>query len=254
MKHILAVLLTIACIFTLCACGASETQSTNTKDSVKPNESKASFSDGTEPHSLPVQKTQPKDLKLTDYGFYTEPSYTDDMVYMDYCGMVYNPNESQSAMFPEIIATISNPDGTIIATESQMGTEIMPLDTVAITGTMAVPTAQITNETTVEFQVKCSRFNSADQNQKPRSSDFEIKNLFEQSGSRNYITGTVTNLSDETVDSVYLTLLLRKEGKIVFIDESFVDDLKSGVATAFQFQNYLSWPAHDSIEVAVQVW
>lgn len=250
MKHFLnKMITTLLCLSLLCLLSACEGQPAATEpDNKKP------ISEGTKSNTLLDKEIKPLDLRLTDYGFYIEPSYTDDMVYMNFCGMVHNPNESQSAMFPEVIATISNPDGTIIATDSQMGAGIMPLDTVTITGTMAVPTTQITNETTVEFQVKCSRFNSADQNQKPRSTDFEIKNLFEQSGSRCFITGTVTNLTDETVDSVYLTLLLRKEGEIVFIDGSFEDDLNPGVPTAFQFQSYSSWPAHDSIEVTAQVW
>ena len=64
MKHILAALLAIACILTLCACGASETQSTNSKNSVRTDESKTSFSEGVGSNSLPVQKTQAKDLRV----------------------------------------------------------------------------------------------------------------------------------------------------------------------------------------------
>lgn len=253
MKHILAALLAIACILTLCACGASETQSTNSKNSVRTDESKTSFSEGVGSNSLPVQKTQAKDLELTDYGFCAGTSY-DDIIYMDFCGMVYNPNESLAAMFPEVIATVSNPDGTILATDSQMGMEVLPLDTVTITGIIAVPTSQITEETTIQFQVKCSNFSSADLEQKPKTSDFEVKNISEQSGSQCFITGTVTNLTDNMVDMVNLSLLLRKDGKIVFIENEFVDDIQPGAPTAFQFRSFSPWPDHDAVEVTAQAW
>ena len=157
-------------------------------------------------------------------------------------------------MFPEVIATVSNPDGTILATDSQMGMEVLPLDTVTITGIIAVPTSQITEETTIQFQVKCSNFSSADLEQKPKTSDFEVKNISEQSGSQCFITGTVTNLTDNMVDMVNLSLLLRKDGKIVFIENEFVDDLQPEAPTAFQFRSFSPWPDHDAVEVTAQAW
>ncbi len=45
---------------------------------------------------------------------------------LHYCGMMHNPNETLVASYPKITVTISNPDGTVIATDSQTGGTIMP--------------------------------------------------------------------------------------------------------------------------------
>lgn len=193
-------------------------------------------------------------LDLVDYGWYIERPYSADVVYMNFCGMVYNPNRSVSAVFPEVIATIANPDGTVIATDSQMGMKVMPLDTVTLVGMMSVPTQQLTEETTIEFQVSWSDFSSASQDKTPKTTDFEIKNVSEQSGSQNFITGTITNHTEETVDSVNLSLVLRKDGKIVFAENTFMDYLRPETVAAFQFQRFSEWPEHDSVEVSAQAW
>ena len=157
---------------------------------------------------------------------------------MNFCGVLYNPNETVSASFPKVIATVSNPDGTILVTDSQTGMKIMPLDTVTLIGMMSVPTQQITNETTIEFQVGCSDFSSANLDRTPRTTDFEIKNVSEQYGGNGFITGTVTNHTEDTTDLVNLSVLFRKNGEIVYMENTFVEDLRPESATAFQIKSY----------------
>lgn len=158
------------------------------------------------------------------------------------------------ASYPKITVTISNPDGTVIATDSQTGSSVMPEDTVTLIGTMRIPVGLITDETMSNMKLSADDFVSANLKQIPRTTDFEISHVTEQPGSQSFITGTITNLTADTVDSVNLSMVMRQDGKIIFIENTFVDDLLPGEATAFQFDRYSAWPEHDTIEISAQVW
>lgn len=198
---------------------------------------------------------QPRPLKIADHGYYIEPPYSGaDSVYMHYCGIIHNPNKTLMASYPKITVTISNPDGTVIATGSQTGSSVMPEDTVTLIGMMRIPVGLITDETMSNMKLSVDDFVSANLKQIPRTTDFEISHVTEQPGSQNFITGTIANLTADTVDSVNLSMVMRQDGKIVFIENTFVDDLLPGEATAFQFDRYSAWPEHDTIEISAQVW
>ena len=130
----------------------------------------------------------------------------------------------------------------------------MPGDTVTLVSMMSVPLGRITDETMVSIQPSWDSFSSANLKQVPRTTDFEISHVAEQPGSQSFVTGTITNLTESTVDSVNLSMIMRKEGKIVFIENTFLDDLRPGTPTAFQFDRYSAWPEHDAVEFSAQAW
>ena len=198
----------------------------------------------------------PQPLELTDGGWYAAPPHSGaDTIYLHYCGMMHNPNETLVATYPKITATISNPDGTVIATDSQTAfLHVMPEDTATIIGSMSVPLGRITNETMVSIHPSWDSFTSVNLKQVPRTTDFEIGNVTEQPGSQSFVTGTITNLTESTVDSVSLAMVMRKEGKIVFMENKFLDDLRTGSPIAFQFDRYSAWPEHDAVEFSAQAW
>lgn len=68
------------------------------------------------------------------------------------------------------------------------------------------------------------------------------------------ITGEVTNHTSEKVDMIDLTIILRKEGKIVYMESSFMDNLQPEKAKAFEVERFSEWPEHDTIDVSAQVW
>ena len=173
---------------------------------------------------------------------------------LHYCGMMHNPNETLVASYPKITVTIANPDGTVIATDSQTGGTIMPGDTVTLVSMMSVPLGRITDETMVSIHPSWDSFTSVNLKQVPRTTDFEIGNVTEQPGSQSFVTGTITNLTESTVDSVSLAMVMRKEGKIVFMENKFLDDLRPGSPIAFQFDRYSAWPEHDAVEFSAQAW
>ena len=197
----------------------------------------------------------PQPLEIAEAGYYVAPHQSGaDTIRVNYCGMVHNPNETLAASYPKIIITITNPDGTIIATDSQTGSGVMPGDTVTLVSMMSVPTGLLTEETMFYIQADWDGFTSANLKQMPRTTDFEISHVAEQPGSHNFITGVIRNLTENTVDSVSLSMVMRKEGKIVFMENKFLDGLRPGSPIAFQFDRYSAWPEHDAVEFSAQAW
>ena len=87
----------------------------------------------------------PQPLEIAEAGYYVAPHQSGaDTIRVNYCGMVHDPNETLAASYPKIIITITNPDGTIIATDSQTGSGVMPGDTVTLVSMMSVPTGLLT--------------------------------------------------------------------------------------------------------------
>ena len=119
---------------------------------------------------------------------------------------------------------------------------------------MSVPLGRITNETMVSIHPSWDSFTSVNLKQVPRTTDFEIGNVTEQPGSHNFITGVIRNLTENTVDLVNLSMVMRKEGKIVFMENKFLDGLRPGSPIAFQFDRYSAWPEHDAVEFSAQAW
>lgn len=203
--------------------------------------------------SEPAETPQP--LELVDHGFCVS-STSGDNAYTDFCGMIYNPNETLIATFPKVLITVKNGDGTILATGHQTGSLVMPSDTITLCGMFSVPTANITEDTKVYFDVDWSDMDTDTFIYSgAKTTDFAITNVSEQSSSCNsLITGEITNNYFEDVDSVNLSVILRKDGKIVYIDNTFVDNLKVGKPKAFQISSYQGWPEHDTIDVSAMVW
>lgn len=206
------------------------------------------------PSFVPEPTEAPQSLELVDHGFCVS-STSGDTAYIDFCGMIYNPNETLIATFPKVLVTVKNGDGTILATDSQTGSLAMPGDTITLCGMFSLPTANITDDTTIYYDVDWSDLKtSTSLYSGAKTSDFTIANVSEQSSSRNnLITGEITNNYSEDVDSVNLSVILRKDGKIVYIDNTFVDNLKVGKPKAFQISSYHDWPAHNTIDVSAMV-
>jgi hypothetical protein len=89
-----------------------------------------------------------------------EVSSYDDSAYIDFCTMIHNPNENLIAEFPKAIVTVKNGDGSILATEEQTGSIIMPDDTITLCGMFSMPIADITDDAQIVFDVDWSDFTS----------------------------------------------------------------------------------------------
>lgn len=195
-------------------------------------------------------------LELTDYGWYINDP-TGGTAYIHFCGMIHNPNESLTAEFPAIVVTIKEGDGSICGTETQMGGAVMPGDTITLCGMVSVPASSLADDTDILFDIEWKDFvSNASLFDGAKTTDFMITNVTEKSGgTKNFITGEITNNYSKDMDSIYLALVLRKDGEIVYMENTFIDNLKSGKTKAFEFSRLLSeWPEHDTIEISAMEW
>lgn len=194
-------------------------------------------------------------LELVDYGWYINPP-SGDTAYVEFCGMIYNPNEKLIAEFPKVIVTVKNGDGSILATDEQFGSIVMPEDTITLCGMLSMPISDMEGDAKIVFSVDWSDLVSGtSMYSAAKTTDFAIDNVTERKGSNeNFITGEITNNYAEDVGQVNLSIVLRKDGKIVYMENTFLDNLKVGKSKAFQFQRYNDWPEHDTIDVSAMVW
>lgn len=194
-------------------------------------------------------------LELVDYGWFINPP-SGDTAYVEFCGIIYNPNETLAAQFPKVIVTVKNGDGSIAATEEQTGSIVMPNDTVTLCGMFSVQASDLTDDTQIIFDVDWSDFeNGTSIYSAAKTTDFAITNVSERSGSdQNFITGEITNNYTQEVDQVNLSIVLRKDNKIVYMENTFLEHLEVGKAKAFEFQRYSEYPEHDTVDVSAMVW
>lgn len=194
-------------------------------------------------------------LDLVEYGCKARtPSEDDPEVYIDYCGVVTNPNQNLLAQYPEVIITLKSGTGSIIATDSVMAPSIAPNDTITLCGIVKIKKVDKTPDMEVHFDLDWGDLVVADANT-PKSTDFKVSNISERAGSNDgLITGEVTNNSTKDAENICLSLILRKAGKIVYIDTEYVDKLTVGNKKAFQFSCLGGWPEHDVVEITAQPW
>ncbi len=196
-------------------------------------------------------------LEITDCGWYVNDfsSYS-DTAYVDFCALIYNPNEKLIARFPKAIVTVKSGDGSILTTDEQVGSIVMPGDTITLCGMLSLPVADVTDDMQVLFDVDQSEFETGNSiYENVRTTDFEFSNVSERNGgSENYITGEITNNPSVDLDMVNLSIVLRKEGKIVYMENDFMDGLSAGKTRAFEFSRYDQWPEHDTIDCSAMVW
>lgn len=214
----------------------------------------ASFSVKSDSDTTSTAEEMP--LELKDYGWFVNESGYGDSIYVDFCGIIYNPNETLIAEFPKVLVTVKNGDGSIMATEEQTGNTILPGDTITLCGMLSMPAGDLTEDAQILFDVECSRFSTSTSfSENVRSSDFSFANVSEHKGSGEHlITGEITNNSDIDVDTANVSVVLRKDGQIVFMENTFVDGLKAGKTKAFEIQRYNDWPEHDTIECSAMYW
>ena len=219
-------------------------------------ETSGSDSNGNGATSFSVNNPQSEQpLELVDYGWYINPP-SGDTAYVEFCGMIHNPNEKLVAEFPKVLVTVKNGDGSIVATEEQTGSVVMPKDTVTLCGMFSLPISDVADDTEIIFDVDWSDFgNGTSMYSAAKTTDFAMTNVSERSGNNeNFITGEITNNYSQEIDQVNLSIVLRKDGKIVYMENTFLDNLKVGKAKAFEFQRYSEYPEHDTIDVSAMVW
>ncbi len=196
------------------------------------------------------EKNEKKDLVITETGGGATVSEYDDEVNVNFCAMVHNPNKVYAAEFTKILLTVRDKNGTILTTETIIGSYIMPGDTVPVCGSFYMPKEDLNEGLSFEVEAECSDLVKKSFFYKNiYSSEFTISNVSKRNTEDEYyVTGEITNDSDYDLDSVYVTMIMRESGRIVYTDTTYVDKMPSDKTRAFKFENYDPWPEHDKVE------
>lgn len=202
-----------------------------------------------------ASESEKKELEIIDSGYF-ESSRIGETTYLDAYAKVHNPNDAKMAEYPKLTVTVKSSDETILATDYDTCSYIMPGDTVVMIESIGV--SNYTDDCKIELNVTTDYINVTDSIRKENSlsSDFSFTNVSEISERySNKITGEIMNNFSADVDNVTLTVSLLKDGKIVYVDTTYVHDLKIGQNTPFEYKYYSTdWPDHDSIKLLAQQW
>ena len=193
-------------------------------------------------------------LELVDKGYRAYIDYSAKTIYVYYCGIVHNPS-NKVAMFPKVeITAVDSDDGKVLGHGSTLDFRIMPGDTVAISDSFAFGFDKSSGSAQLQVTVSDNGFRDSVAYCNARSTDFSITDLAEISDLAHPITGKITNNFSEDATSVNLTLLLRKNGSIVYSNSTSVDGLKAGETKEFSFWRNQRIPKYDSVEVLANAW
>ncbi len=85
----------------------SSTENVDTSDLNGASDSAPTSSqNGTSSFVVGNQSSSEKPLEIVDYGWYVNSS-SGDTAYVDFCGMIYNPNDNLIAEFPKVLVEVS---------------------------------------------------------------------------------------------------------------------------------------------------
>lgn len=230
MKKMLLITITaLFAVLCLTACG-SETESTDSDagESGTPKEEKS------------------VDVKLVESGY----TMAEDS-YMKYGFVIENPSEDIAYEFPKVIITAYDENGDVLATEEHTMNKIQPGERQAF-GSVIDCNGQDPDK--VDFVAESGEKISPSDDA-IRSSDLEISGTNERTDEYGdtSITGKVKNNSKSDTDSVGVTVLFKKEGKIVLGTTTYVDNLSAGQEKAFDLSEY-DVPEHDEYVVTAIDW
>ena len=220
-------------------------QDTYDQPSVSKSESKAE-SAAKEEEDYPA-------LIVQETGLFIKSKYdiSDDMVTFHFVGEVANLSAKKIAQSPKLTMTVKNGNGEVLATSDALGSIIMPMDSVILTGSISVPKTDDWKKSRVHISADCSDFVERSFFYAPvRTDEFEFKNISSNSGNQSYVAGEVTNNSSEDFSMVCVTMALEKDGEFVWAENTYLE-MNSGQTKAFQFQRYGKWPEYDNMKISV---
>lgn len=199
------------------------------------------------------EKEADPDLAIVSSGYYvTPPSEYSETAYVTFWAKVQNQSDSKSISFPTITCTATSDDGTVLGTEDQVGSSILPGDICMLVSLMDTGTTAPTN---VQITAKKPEYVSSSDGVK--TSDFTIDGVSEQDQGYGMtkVTGTLTYAGDSELSMVAVTAIYKSGDTDVYATQTYLDNVQPNTATAFELSPMTSdLPAHDSIEVIAQNW
>ena len=176
--------------------------------------------------------------------------YVTDDNYIKYGYEIKNSSKKTTYQFPTVTITAYDENGHVLATEDQVMGVISPGEKQAF-GSVADCNGKSPDK--VEFTVDSGQkiFST---NEVP-SSSFKITGTNERNDEfgETSITGNVKNDSKKDLSDLQVTVLYKKDGKIVCGSSTYVDNLSAGQQKAFEVSDY-DIPDHDKYEVTALDW
>ncbi|MBR1696246.1 MAG: FxLYD domain-containing protein, partial [Selenomonas sp.] len=164
-----------------------------------------------------------------------------------------NPEGNSTAYeYTKILVTAYDANGTVLATDDQTMNTIQPREK-QFFGTVMDSHGQAPAK--VDFAIE-SGTPKAPAQDALKSSDFQIEGVTERNGEFGTITytGTVKNNGAKAADSVGVAVALKSDGKLVLVENTYVDNLAVGQQKAFEINVYSEAPTHNSYEIIAYNW
>lgn len=244
-SFILSLILMILVAVSLClsGCGSTGGSSGGSGD----NSSGSASSGGKAEDS----KEEAEEIKLIESG---QNAYRSDSdVYMN-CGFIIeNPNEETAFEYPTVTVTAYDKKGEVLTTQEQTMMTIQPGERQAFCITSIDCSGE--KPDSVEYEVDSGEA-IPPSDEAVKSTDYEISGTNERID-KEYdeckVTGKIKNTSPIDTNDVAVTVLFRKNGKIVYAGLTFVENLKAGKEKAFEIAEW-KVPKHDAYEVSAVNW
>jgi len=188
-------------------------------------------------------------VKIVDSGYSIQSDDSD--VYVCWGATIENMNSDYAYDFPTVTITAYDSDGAVLSTDDQVLSNIQPGEKQSFGSSLDCSGSKPEK---VKFTIS-SGDKVQPSNDVIKSSDFKCSGTKERKDSYGDVsyTGQVENNSKIDTDSVAITVLIKKDGKIVYGDTSYVDNLKSGASKAFDIDVY-DLPEHDSYAISALDW
>lgn len=189
-------------------------------------------------------------VELVESGYHISKSYSDKYLY--YAATLKNPNTKYTLEFPKIIVTAKNKDGSILAYDEQVLNYIVPGDKVSFASIL-----DCKGKTPDQVEIRAESGNYIPRANKDTvpTNTFKVLSITETKGDLNeysYI-GEIENSGEQDVSSVLITILLKKNGKLVGGTTTFLDNLDAGSKKVFEISEY-DLPEHDEYVVSGSSW
>ncbi len=191
-----------------------------------------------------------KELTIKDSGwtYYTVAGWGG---YISYGVEVYNSSEYYLASFPKVKCTGRDEDGKILFSYDELVDYVYPKETIFVGTTFNVDEKPATIEITVE--VSKNNWESTKGATYPKNNTQIVSNVSEQKDDNLVIyNGEIENTSDTDLSNDILTVIFKKDGKIVGGNNTYSDNLDAGQKSIFTI--YASTPpVYDTYEVSARI-
>ena len=279
MKKILAMILAVGMLFSLAACGSSDSDEEDT-EAEETEETEAEETEEAEEEEEASEETDSEEtaetdseeeaaeeeseeeeyqqVQMLDSGYSTYYNELGEYTMIYYAVELYNPNEDYAINFPEIHITVRNEDGTILSTDDQTLNSIAAGDSYYY-GNEIYYEGTIPDAATIEISVSngTDLFDYTEQEGSSvlYSGELAVSNTSSNTGSYDVnFTGEVTNNSSEDQTIVAIVVIFSLEGQIVGGAAGYVNDLAAGATSAFEVSVSDDYTGYDSYEIYAIQW